>query len=239
MQLTLDVLVFAAHPDDAELCCGGTILKLIAQGRRVGVVDMTGGELGTRGTLALRREEAAKASEIMGIHARENLGFRDGFFSHDEAHLRQVIGAIRAWQPDILLAPAIEDRHPDHGRASKLVRDAAFMSGLQRIETQRDGVAQAAWRPRQVFFYIQDHHLEPDFVVDITPWFEKKREALAAFGSQFYTPGAEGPETHISSRKFWHFVEARARIMGHMAGAEFGEGFQSERPLLIEDVLSL
>lgn len=241
--MKLDVLVFAAHPDDAELGCAGTLLKLVEAGKKVGIVDLTKGDLGSRGTPELRVEEAQKAGEIIGLSARENLGFRDGFFVHDEAHQLAIISMIRKYQPEVLIANAPEDRHSDHGRGSKLVRDAAFLSGLKKITTSHEGVLQEAWRPKRTFFYIQDYSLTPDFVVDITPFYEKKMEAIAAFASQFYNPEYQEAQqegtTYISTPDFWNFLEARARNMGHMVGATFGEGFVCETPLKVETPLDL
>ena len=239
MNHKLDVLVFAVHPDDAELGCAGTILKLIAQGKKVGIVDLTRGELGSRGTPELRAEEAAAASRVLGIHVRENLGYRDGFFQNDEAHQRGIIRMIRKYRPEVVIAGAPFDRHPDHGRSSALVRDAAFYSGLAKIKTELDEDSQEAWRPKRLFYYIQDHPLTPDFVVDISPYWEGKLDAIRAFGSQFYNPDFDGPETYISNSDFWHWLEGRARNMGHMTGATFGEGFISDRPLAVNSPLDL
>lgn len=239
MNNKLDVLVFAVHPDDAELGCGGTILKLIDQGKKVGIVDLTRGELGSRGTPALRAEEAAAAAKILGIHVRENLGYRDGFFENNEQHQLGIIRAIRSYQPEVVIAGAPFDRHPDHGRSSTLVRDAAFYSGLAKIETEHDGLPQQAWRPKRLFYYIQDHYLTPSFVVDISPYWEEKVKAMQAFSSQFYNPAYDGPKTYISNQDFWHWLEGRAREMGHLTGATFGEGFISDRPLAVNSPLDL
>jgi bacillithiol biosynthesis deacetylase BshB1 len=235
--MKIDILVFAAHPDDAELACSGTIMRMISLGHKVGIVDMTAGELGTRGSVELRAQEAAASSEIMGLHVRENLGMRDGFFQHDEAHQLQIIRAIRRHQPEILLINAPSDRHPDHGRASELVRDAAFLSGLRRIETEDGGLAQVAWRPKKVWRYIQDQLLMPSFVVDITDHFERKIAAIRAFGSQFYDPNSKEPETYISSSNFLEAIKARSQEMGHLIGVPYGEGFIAERPLRVDDLM--
>ncbi|MEZ4774514.1 MAG: bacillithiol biosynthesis deacetylase BshB1 [Bacteroidia bacterium] len=232
--MKLDILVFAAHPDDVELACSATLVKMISKGKKAGIIDLTRGDLGSRGTPEIRDREAEIAAEIMGIHARENLAFRDGFFLHDETHQMAIIRMIRKYQPEVVIANAPSDRHPDHGRASKLVRDAAFLSGLRRIETQLDGQEQPAWRPKRLFYYIQDHALEPDFVVDVTEYYEKKVETLRAFGSQFYDPNSKEPITYISTPDFLPFIEARARIYGHMIGTTFGEGFISETPIKID-----
>lgn len=235
----LDILIFASHPDDAELGCAGSICRWIAEGKQVGVIDLTRGELGSRGSAALRDQEATAAAELMGLSVRENLRFRDGFFSYDEAHQLAIIQAVRRFRPRVLIANAPEDRHPDHGKGSKLVRDAAFLAGLKKIATSWQGEMQSHWRPERLFYYIQDYHLRPSFVVDISDYYERKKDILKAFKSQFYDPNATEPDTYISSEDFWHFVEARARNMGHWIGATYGEGFISETPLKINDPTSL
>ena len=237
--MKLDVLVLAAHPDDAELGCSGTVIKLVQQGRKVGIVDFTRGELGTRGTPQLRLQEADAAAKIMGLSIRENLGLADGFFQVDEESKRAVIAAIRRYQPTLVLANAPEDRHPDHGRAGALAREACFLAGLRKIETQHAGATQAAWRPAKVLHYIQDRLLKPTLVVDITDQWPSKIEAIKAFSSQFFNPRTTEPETYISRNSFVSFLEGRARDMGHMIGAEFGEGFISIEPLKIDDPLLL
>ncbi|MEM6343554.1 MAG: bacillithiol biosynthesis deacetylase BshB1 [Bacteroidota bacterium] len=238
--MKLDVLIFAAHPDDAELACSGTIAKLVSEGKKVGIVDLTRGELGSRGSAALRDQEAAASSKILGLSARENLRFRDGFFKNDEEHQIAVLKKIRKFRPDIVIGNAPFDRHPDHGRASSLIRESFFLSGLRRIETfDEGGKAQEAYRPKRIFYYIQDHHLEPSFVVDITPFYDAKLASIKAFASQFFDPNSKEPKTYISSKDFWDFLEARARHMGHLVGATFGEGFISDTPLKIASPLDL
>lgn len=239
--MKLDVLVMAPHPDDVELGCSGTLAKLIDEGKKVGVIDLTRGELGSRGSAEIRDKEAAEAAKILGLAARENLGFRDGFFTHDEAHQLAIIQKIRQYKPEVLIAGAPEDRHPDHGRATKLIRDAAFLSGLLKIETELNGQAQEHWRPKRNFYFIQDYNLTPSFVVDISKYWDKKKEVILAYSSQFFNPEYESnePETYISNKGFWHFLEARARNMGHLVGAEFGEGFISETPLKVDSPLDL
>jgi bacillithiol biosynthesis deacetylase BshB1 len=236
--MKLDLLVFAAHPDDAELACSGTIMRMIALGHKVGVIDLTAGELGTRGTVEIRAQESAASSAIMGLHVRENLGMRDGFFQLDETHKLEIIRAIRRYQPEVLLINAPTDRHPDHGRGSELVRDAAFLSGLRRIETEDGGNAQVAWRPKKVWRYIQDQLLMPSFVVDITDHFDQKIAAIRAFTSQFYDPNSKEPETYISSSNFLDVIKARCQEMGHLIGVRYGEGFIAERPLRVDDLLN-
>jgi N-acetylglucosamine malate deacetylase 1 len=236
----LDILVLAVHPDDAELGCSGTIAKYISQGYKVGIVDFTVGELGTRGSGEIRLKEAAKAAEVLGLAARENLHFRDGFFRNDEEHQLGLIKAIRKYQPEIVLANAIEDRHPDHGRASALATEACFYSGLRRIETlDEDGSSQSAWRPKNVFYYIQDRYIEPDFVVDITDFWDIKDKAIRAFESQFFDPNSKEPNSYISSPEFIQFVQARSQEMGHKIGVKYGEGFTKSKTLKAEDLFSI
>jgi bacillithiol biosynthesis deacetylase BshB1 len=237
--MKLDILVFAVHPDDAELGCSGTILKHIAAGKKVGIVDLTRGELGTRGTAETRDVEAAESAKILGLHARENLGIRDGFFKNDEAHQLQVIRMIRKYQPEIILSNALADRHPDHGRASNLVHDSIFLSGLLKIETTLDGIAQEPWRPRLSLHYIQDLYIKPDIIVDITPFIDKKVASIQAFKTQFYNPDHQEAETYISSPEFFETVLARAREFGKSIGATFGEGFTSHKLLGVDDLFNL
>lgn len=238
--MKLDILVLAAHPDDAEMSCGGTLAREIANGKKVGIVDLTRGELGTRGTPEIRLQEAAEAGRILGISARENLGFRDGFFVNDEAHQLKVVEVIRRYQPDLLIANAIDDRHPDHGKGAALAESAHFLSGLRRIGTfEPDGTPQQPWRARQVFHYIQDRYIKPDIVVDISGFWEKKVESVQAYRSQFYNPESDEPTSYISSKAFFDFLIARWRETGHQIGAEFGEGFTSYRQLGTDSLFSL
>lgn len=227
--MKLDILVLAAHPDDAELCCGGTIARQIALGNKVGIVDFTRGELGTRGTPELRLQEAAKAAEILKLSTRENLGLPDGFFRNDEEHQREVIRAIRKYQPEIVLANAIHDRHSDHGRAAELGTDACFLSGLAKIETTLDGKPQQAWRPKAVYHYIQSQFIEPDFIVDISDFWEVKVASYMAYKSQMYDPQSKEPETYISKPEFLKLIEARAVELGHAIGVKYGEGYTLRR----------
>lgn len=237
--MKLDILVFAAHPDDAELACSGTIVKHIKAGKKVGVVDLTRGELGSRGSAEIRHQEAAKASEIMGLAARVNLDLGDGRFENNHESRLKLIEQIRRFQPEIVLGNAIKDRHSDHGRAAELARDACFYSGLAKIETQWQGESQAHWRPKALYHYIQDYHIEPDFVVDISEEWTTKRAAISAFSSQFFSGGVDGPATPISSEGFWHFLEARARDFGRPIGATYGEGFTSARYLGVDNLFDL
>ncbi len=231
----LDILVFAAHPDDVELACSGTLLKHISLGYKVGIIDLTRGELGTRGSAEIRAEETRVASSILGIHSRENLGFRDGFFEIDEAHLLKVVEVIRKYQPELILANAASDRHPDHRRAGDLVSRANFLSGLVKIETAN----QTAWRAKVVYRYIQDNYIEPDFVVDISGFEAKKLEAIKAFKSQFYDPNSTEPKTPISREDFLDFILARAKQLGRPINAEYGEGFTVERYVGVDDLFEL
>lgn len=237
--MKLDLLVFAVHPDDAELGCSGTILKHIAAGKKVGIVDFTRGELGTRGTAETRDQEAADSAKILGLHARENLKFKDGFFKNDEAHQLEIIKMVRKYQPELILTNALHDRHPDHGRAGDLANDAIFLSGLIKIETQLDGVNQQAWRPRLVLQYIQDRYIKPDIIVDISGFMEQKVESIRAFKTQFDSPESDEPQTYISTPEFLEAVIGRAREFGKNIGAEYGEGFTCRKLLGIDNLFSL
>ena len=237
--IKLDILAFGAHPDDVELGCSGTLLKMKAQGKKIGIIDLTRGELGSRGSAEIREQEAIAAAKLLGAEIRENLGLRDGFYRNDEASQLKVIRMIRKYQPEVVLCNAHFDRHPDHGRGYHLVREAAFLAGLRRIETVDAGVAQTEWRPKKVFQYIQDHHLEPSFVVDITDFIDGKMESIQAYGTQFFNPDAQKdePQTYISSAGFMEQLRARAKEMGQLIGRHYGEGFISERPVRIDDLL--
>ena len=237
--MKLDILVFAVHPDDAELGCSGTIVKHIALGKKVGIIDLTRGELGTRGSAEVRDQEAADSAAIMGLHARENLRFRDGFFENNEAHQLEVVKMIRKYQPELVLTNALHDRHPDHGRAGDLANDACFLSGLSKVSTQIDGVEQQAWRPRLVLQYIQDRYIKPDVIIDITPYFETKIAAIKAFKTQFFNPELDEPDTYISSPEFFESVIGRAREFGKTVGATYGEGFTSRKLLGVDNLFNL
>ena len=238
----LDLLAIGVHPDDVELGCSGTIINEIKNGKTVGVLDLTQGELGSRGTIETRYEEAAKAAMIMGVHVRENLKMRDGFFKNDEEHQRRLIVAIRKYQPEIVITNSLEDRHPDHGRAAKLTTDSCFLSGLVKVETNDElGSQQEPWRPKYVFHYIQDRYHEPDFVIDISDVFEQRMEAVKAYTTQFYNPDNEddGPQTYISTSAFLDSIIARARVIGKKIGVQYGEGFNTEKSLGINNLDSL
>ncbi len=230
--MKLDILAIGVHPDDVELGCSGAIINEINKGKKVGILDLTQGELGSRGSIETRYDEAAKAAKILGVHARENLKMRDGFFKNDEANQIKLIEALRKYQPEIVLANSLSDRHPDHGRAGKLIAETCFLSGLIKIETKDEkGKVQEAWRPKYVFHYIQDNYIEPDFIVDISDVFEQRMEAIKAYTTQFYNPENEddGPQTYISTPDFLESIVARARMMGKKIGVRYGEGFNSEK----------
>lgn len=220
-----DILAFGVHPDDVELGCSGTLIAAVAEGKKVVVIDLTRGELGTRGTAETRKAEAEAAAKAMGVHGRENLEMADGFFQADEANIRKVIAAIRKYQPEIILCNAPEDRHPDHGRSSKLVADAAFLSGLIKIETESGGVKQEAWRPKYVFHYIQDRYLKPDFVMDISGFIEQKMKAILAYTTQFNSTDESEPQTYISRPDFMDVIRSRALMFGKRIGVEYAEGY--------------
>ena len=238
--MNIDILVFASHPDDIELTCAGTIISHIKKGYKVAIVDLTQGELGTRGTAKTRLEEANLAAQIMGISTRINLGLKDGFFSNDKENQMPVIKAIRQLRPKMVLANAIYDRHPDHGRGARLIADSCFLAGLKKVETDdAEGKTQEPWRPFIVYNYIQDRYIKPDLIVDITPFWNKKLEAINAFKSQFFDPTSTENQTYISSPTFLPFIEARAREFGHAIGVEFGEGFTVERTPGVKDLFDL
>ncbi len=232
--MKLDILAIGVHPDDVELGCSGTIINEIKNGKKVGILDLTQGELGTRGTIETRYAEAAAAASIMGIHVRENLKMRDGFFTNDETHQMQLIRAIRTYQPDIVLANSLEDRHPDHGRAGKMIADSCFLAGLVKIETvDQDGNPQERWRPKNIFHYIQDRLQEPHFLVDISNVFDQRMQAIEAYTTQFYNPDMEneGLQTYISTPDFRDSVVARARMLGKRIGVKYAEGFRTQKTL--------
>ena len=237
--MKLDILAFGAHPDDVELGCGGTIAKEIKLGKKVGIVDLTRGELGTRGSAEIRDTEAAKAAKILGVSVRENLRMRDGFFLNDEAHQLQIIKMIRKYQPEIVLCNAIDDRHIDHGKGSRLVSDACFLSGLRRIETKLENKEQEAWRPKVVYHYIQWKNIEPDFVVDISGFEKQKVDAIMAYDSQFFNPDTNEPETPIATKNFLESINYRAQDLGRLIGTDFAEGFTVERHLAVNSLTDL
>lgn len=227
--MKLDVLAIGAHPDDVELSCAGVLLVEKQAGKKTGIVDLTHGELGTRGTAHTRKEEAAASAKILNVDVRENLGLKDGFFINDEAHQREVIKVIRKYRPEVVLCNAPQDRHPDHGKGATLVSDACFLAGLRKIETQADGINQEAWRPKYVLHYIQDRYLEPQFVIDISAVMQQKIEAIKAFATQFNSTDNSEPQTYISTPAFLDSVIYRAKMMGKMIGVAYAEGFISHK----------
>lgn len=229
--MKLDILAFGVHPDDVELSCSGVLMVEKNNGKKTGIIDLTAGELGTRGNAETRKTESAEAAKVLGVDIRENLGMADGFFQNDEAHLRKIITVLRTYQPEIILCNAPEDRHPDHGRSSNMVSDAAFLSGLKKILTEINGKGQEAWRPKYVFRYIQDRMLQPDFVIDISSVFERKIEAIKAYKTQFYSTETEGPETYISTPGFLDSVIYRHKWFGKMIGVKYAEGFISDKKI--------
>jgi bacillithiol biosynthesis deacetylase BshB1 len=237
--MKLDILAFAAHPDDVELAASGTLMTHISQGKKVGVVDLTKGELGSRGSAELRAKEASIASKLMNIDARVNLDLGDGFFNNAEKELLKVIEQIRYFQPGVVLCNANSDRHPDHSRGSELVSRACFLAGLNKIETKHKGEQQATWRPQSVFHYIQDNWIDPDFVIDITDVFDGKMDAISAYGSQFFNPESDEPDTPISSLEFMEHIKGRAIAFGRLIGVKYGEGFTVERAIGVKDLTSL
>lgn len=237
--MKLDILVFGAHPDDAELGAGGTIAKEVARGKKVGIIDLTRGELGTRGSAEVRDNEAMAAAKILGVVVRENLKFRDGFFSNDERHQMEIIRMIRKYRPSIVLCNTINDRHIDHAKGSELVSNACFLSGLVKIETKIEGKVQDVWRPKLVYHYIQWKNVTPDFVVDISDFISEKTEAILAYSSQFHDPNSKEPETPISSKTFIESVHYRAKDLGRLIGKDYAEGFTVERLLAVESLDSL
>lgn len=238
--MKVDILAIGVHPDDVELCASGTILKHLDLGYIVVICDLTQGELGTRGSGPLRLQEADKAKQILGISHRENLGMADGFFQHNEENIKKIAKVIRKYKPEIVLANAVTDRHPDHGRASKLISDACFYAGLVKIETRDDeGLIQSAWRPKAVYHYIQDRNLKADFVVDITQYLDKKIESIMAYSSQFFDPESKEPETPISSKAFIDYMKAKNRAYGRDIGAEYAEAFTVERNMGVKNLFDL
>jgi len=237
--MKLDILAFGAHPDDIELGCGATIAKEVSLGKKVGIVDLTQGELGTRGSAELRMIEANNAGKILGVSVRENLGFADGFFTNDKKHQLEIIKMIRKYRPDIVLCNAIDDRHIDHGKGSKLVSDACFLSGLMKIETKLEGKQQEKWRPKHVYHYIQWKNIEPDFVINVSGFINKKQAAVLAYSSQFYDPNSKEPESPITSKTFIESINYRARDLGRLIGVEYAEGFTSERYVAAENLSKL
>ncbi|EKF55703.1 carbohydrate esterase [Galbibacter marinus] len=234
--MKLDILAFGAHPDDVELGCGATVAKEISLGKKVGIIDLTRGELGTRGSAEIRAIEAENSAKILGVVARENLGFADGFFVNDMEHQLKIIEMVRKYRPEIVLCNSIDDRHIDHGKGSKLVSDACYLSGLVKIQTSHQGEAQSQWRPKVVYHYIQWKNLKPDFVVDVSGFIDKKMESIKAYSSQFYDPNSKELETPITSKNFFDSVDYRARDLGRLIGVSHAEGFTVERLLGVNEL---
>ena len=238
--MKLDVLAIGVHPDDVELGCSGTIIKEVKRGKKVGIIDLTQGELGTRGTVETRYAEAAEAAAILGVAVRENLKMRDGFFRNDEEHQLRLISALRKYRPEIVIGNILEDRHPDHGRAGNLLYDACFLSGLRQVKTtDEEGREQEKWRPKHLLHYIQDRFYEPDLLIDISDVWEQRLESIKAYKTQFFTPGSEGPQTYISSPEFLESVISRARMLGKRIGVQFAEGFVSKKSIGITNLDAL
>lgn len=237
--MKLDILAIGAHPDDVELGCGATLAKEVHNGKKIGIIDLTRGELGTRGTAETRKAEAADGAKILGAAIRENMGFADGFFINDKSHQMELIKMIRKYQPEIVLCNAINDRHIDHGKGSQLVSDSCFLSGLMKIETTMDDQLQEKWRPKFVYHFIQWKHIEPDIVVDVTGFIDKKMAAVAAYKTQFFDPEGKGPQTPISSKNFTDSIEYRARDLGRLIGTDHAEGFTVERYVAVKSLFDL
>lgn len=238
--MKLDVLAVGVHPDDVELGCSGTLINEIKRGKKAGIVDLTEGELGTRGTVEDRYNEAAEAARIIGVHVRENLKMRDGFFRNDEEHQRLLIKILRKYRPEIVIGNVLDDRHPDHGRAGRLIYDACFLSGLSKVETKdANGAPQEKWRPKYLFHYLQDRFYEPDLIVDITGVWEQRMASIKAHKTQFHDPGSSEPQTYISRPEFLESVIARARLLGKRIGVPFAEGFVSQKSIGIKNLDAL
>lgn len=237
--MKLDILVLAAHPDDAELSCGGTIASHVANGKKVGIVDFTQGELGTRGSVEIREEEANASSKVLGVSVRENLKLQDGFFQNDREHQLKVIQKIRQYQPEIVIANSVTDRHPDHGRGAELSRDACFLSGLRMIETEVNGKKQNEWRPKQVWHMIQSIYIKPDLVVDVSEYWDTKMKAIRCFKSQFDQAEGDEPGTFLTTPIFMKFIEARSQEIGHAIGVAYGEGFTNDKQMGVKSLFDL
>lgn len=238
--MKLDVLAIGAHPDDVELSCSGTLINEIRLGKKVGIVDLTQGELGSRGTIETRYSEAAEASKIMGVAVRENLKMRDGFFVNDEAHKLQIVQVLRKYQPDIVLGNVLDDRHPDHGRAGEMIYDACFLSGLRQVKIfGEDGKEQEKWRPKYLLHYIQDRFHEPDFIVDVSDSWELRMQAIKAYKTQFHDPQSTEPQTYLSNPEFLDAIVGRARLLGKRIGVQFAEGFISKKSIGIRNLDAL
>lgn len=237
--MNLDILAFAAHPDDVEISCGGTLLRYVQEGKKVGIIDLTRGELGTRGSAETREIEAKNAADFLHLSMRKNLGFQDGFFTSDESNTIKIIGEIRRFRPEIVFANSLEDRHPDHAKAAQMVADACFLSGLSKIETRWENEVQEAYRPRLVLHYIQDYYIEPDIVLDVSEFIEQKISLIKCFHSQFYDPQSNEANTPISGEEFFDFLKGRMMSYGRPIGARYAEGFSVKRLVGVSDIFEL
>jgi bacillithiol biosynthesis deacetylase BshB1 len=237
--MKLDILAIGVHPDDVELSCCGTLLHHIKMGKKVGLLDLTEGELGTRGSAEIRLQEAEAASRMMGATVRVNLGMEDGFFEYNQENLVEIIEILRLFKPDIVLTNAIDDRHPDHGRAAKLTADACFLSGLVKIKTEWEGEDQLPWRPKAIYHYIQDYYIEPDFVLDITPYVDEKIDIIQCYKSQFFDPNSKEKETPISTKSFLDLITSKAQMIGRPAGFEYAEGFTKSRTVGVKSLYDI
>ena len=237
--MKLDVLAIGSHPDDVELGCSGTLIMEIKRGKKIGIIDLTQGELGTRGTIQTRYSESEVASKIMGISVRENLKMRDGFFQNDEAHQLQLISRLRKFRPEIVIGNILEDRHPDHGRGGALIYDACFLSGLRQIKTNDQGHEQEQWRPKMLLHYIQDKFFEPDIILDVSEVWDQRMEAIRAYKTQFYDPNSKEPASYLSNPDFIEALQSRARLLGKRIGVQYGEGFLSKKSIGIHNLDAL
>jgi len=238
--MKLDILAIGAHPDDVELGCSGTLISEIRKGKKAGIIDLTQGELGTRGTIETRYAEATASAKIMGLSVRENLKMRDGFFQNDEAHQMQLIRVLRKYQPDIVIGNILEDRHPDHGKGGWLIYDSCFLSGLRQVKTfDEEGKEQEKWRPRMLLHYIQDRFFEQDIILDISDVWEQRMEAIRAYKTQFFDPGSKEPQTYLSTPEFLDALASRARLLGKRIGVKYGEGFLSKKNIGLRSLDSL
>ena len=237
--MKLDILAFGAHPDDVEISCGATLLKYTKEGKSIGIIDLTKGELGTRGSTEKRYEEANKAAVFLNLKIRENLNMGDGFIAHSKENKLKIIECIRKYKPDLILANSVHDRHPDHAKGANLVAEASFLSGLRKIETESDGVPQEAYRPKMLLHYVQDYYLTPDVILDVSETGKEKIELIKCYGSQFYNPSSKEPKTPISGEEFFDYLEGRMLSLGRELGVKYGEAYTIDRTLGVKDLFFL
>ena len=237
--MKLDILAFGAHPDDVEISCGATLLKYSKEGKSIGIIDLTKGELGTRGSTEKRYEEANKAAVFLGLKFRENLNMGDGFIAHSKENKLKIIECIRKYQPELILANSVHDRHPDHAKGANLVAEARFLSGLRKIETESDGLPQEAYRPKMLLHYVQDYYLTPDVILDVSETGKEKIELIKCYGSQFYNPSSKEPKTPISGEEFFDYLEGRMLSLGRELGVKYGEAYTIDRTLGVKDLFFL